>query len=101
MFFLLRTVFDFLFQQRLKRMSSLNSDINSEISEEIEEEISDFDCEVENINRNALYSSVSELRPAEVPVTTGTKQLATFKVTQVKQIWYYNFEYMVSLYKQE
>ena len=68
-------------------MSSLNSDINSEISEEIEEEITDFDSEVENINRNALYSSISELRPAEVPVTMGTRQLSTFKVTQVKQIW--------------
>ncbi|XP_033634107.1 epithelial cell-transforming sequence 2 oncogene-like [Asterias rubens] len=70
-------------KQRLKRMSSLNSDINSEISEEIEEEITDFDSEVENINRNALYSSISELRPAEVPVTMGTRQLSTFKVTQL------------------
>ncbi|XP_038078393.1 epithelial cell-transforming sequence 2 oncogene-like isoform X2 [Patiria miniata] len=70
--------------KQLKKMSSLDMDGDSEISEEIGEEISDFDSEVENINRNALYSSVSELRPAEVPVTAGTQQASTFKVTQLQ-----------------
>ncbi|XP_022108394.1 epithelial cell-transforming sequence 2 oncogene-like isoform X2 [Acanthaster planci] len=68
----------------LKKMSSLDVDGDSEISEEIGEEISDFDSEVENINHKALYSSVSELRPAEVPVTTGPQQASTFKVTQLQ-----------------
>ena len=64
-------------------MSSLNLEDGSEFSEEIPEEVSDFDSEVETINRNALYSSVSELRPVEVPVTTTTQPLKDFKVTQV------------------